>query len=371
MDSLLRILVLIEKELLALLKDPRSRVVILVPPLMQTLIFGWAISFELERVPYALLDEDRSACSRALVAELEGSGLFERAADVDAPGELAAAIDERRAVVALRIPLDFERELAAGARPEVQMIGDGRNSNTAGIALGYAAGALEAFNAQWRHERGLAGPALELVAHAWHNPNLETRWTFVPALVGTLTLLSTLLLTALSVAREREQGTFDQLLVTPFRPGEIMLGKALPSVLIGLVQATSILLLARFGFGIPFAGSYLTLYAGLAVFLVAAVGIGLFVSALAKTMQQAMLFAFALVLPFTLLSGLMTPIANMPKVLQAATRLNPLRYAIELAQRVHLEGADAARLVPLLWPLALIGALTLTFSAWLFRHRLA
>src|SRR5690606_17012487 len=147
-----------------------------------------------------------------------------------------------------------------------------------------------------------------------------------------------LILTALSVAREREQGTFDQLLVTPFRPGEIIVGKTVPSLLIGLVQATAVLLIAQLWFRLPFAGSFLTLYAGLVLFLLASIGIGLFVSSLAATMQQAMLFAFVLVMPFTLLSGFLTPIANMPPLLQAATMINPLRHGIELAQRVYLEG---------------------------------
>jgi ABC-2 type transport system permease protein len=370
MDTLLRILTLIHKELLAVLKDPRSRVVILVPPVMQALLFGYAASYDLDQVPYVLVDLDRSAASRSLVGHLEGSGTFERVADLVRQEDAAAAIDARRAMLIVRIPEHFERDLLGAQRAEVGVIADGRNSNTAGIAASYAAAAVEAFNAEWRPAHGGRAPPLQLVPRTWYNPNLETRWNLVPALVGTLTLLGTLLLTALSVAREREQGTFDQLLVTPFRPGEIMVGKAVPSIMIGLIQATGILILARFWFEIPFAGSYLTLYGGLGVFLMAAVGIGLFVSSLVKTMQQAMLFAFVLVMPFTLLSGLMTPISNMPEALQVATLINPLRYAIELTQRVYLEGAGVARLLPLLWPLALIGAVTLSFSAWFFRHRL-
>ena len=370
METLLRILTLIKKELLAVLKDPRSRVVILLPPVIQSLLFGYAASYDLNHVPYVLMDQDHSAASRSLIGHLEGARTFERVAEPAREEDAAAALDARRAMLIVRIPPHFERDLAAAHTAQVEVIGDGRNSNTAGIAAGYAAAAVDSFNVQWRAEHGGREPPLHLVPRVWYNPNLETRWSLVPALVGTLTLLGTLLLTALSVAREREQGTFDQLLVTPFRPGEIMVGKAVPSIMIGLIQATGILFLARLWFKIPFAGSYVTLYGGLGVFLMAAVGIGLFVSSLVKTMQQAMLFAFVLVMPFTLLSGLMTPISNMPPALQAATLINPLRYAIELTQRVYLEGASAGRLLPLLWPLALIGGGTLSFSAWFFRHRL-
>ena len=189
----------------------------------------------------------------------------------------------------------------------------------------------------------------------------------IPGMLGTLSLLQVLLLTAMSVAREREQGTFDQLLVTPFRSGEIMAGKALPSMLIGLVQVTIVLLIAQFWFRIPFAGSFVTLYIGLSFFIVAAAGIGLMVSSISSTMQQAMLYNFMLVMPFTLLSGLTTPISSMPKTLQYLTLLNPLRYAIEVAQRVYLEGAGLDRLFNDLWPLAILSVVTMTAASWMFR----
>jgi ABC-2 type transport system permease protein len=211
---------------------------------------------------------------------------------------------------------------------------------------------------------------MQMVARAWFNPNLETRWMMIPSMIGTLTMMQTMLLTAMSIAREREQGTFDQLLVTPFRPAEIMAGKAIPSVMIGTVQATTVLMVAQLWFRIPFAGSFATLYAGLGVFLLAAVGIGLFLSSLVATMQQAMLFSFVVILPFSLLSGLTTPIANMPLVLQYFTCVNPLRYAIEITQRVYLESATLGQLVPDLWPLAAIAAVMLPAAAWMFSRRL-
>jgi ABC-2 type transport system permease protein len=174
----------------------------------------------------------------------------------------------------------------------------------------------------------------------------------------------------LSVAREREQGTFDQLLVTPYRPFEIMAGKALPSMFVGTVQATLVLLVAQLWFRIPFAGSFITLYSGLSLFILAAVGIGLLLSSVAATMQQAMLYSFLLLLPFTLLSGLMTPISSMPEVLQYTTLVNPLRYGINIAHQVYLEAAGLGLLIPELWPLAVIAAVTLSLASWMFRHRL-
>ena len=179
-----------------------------------------------------------------------------------------------------------------------------------------------------------------------------------------------MLLTGLSVAREREQGTFDQLLVTPFRPPEIMAGKAFPAIIVGIVQATMVLLVAQLWFRIPFAGSFVTLYAGLGMFLLAAVGMGLLLSSVAATMQQAMLYSFMLIMPFSLLSGLTTPISSMPKILQYVTLVNPLRYAIDIAHRVYLEGAGLYLLVPELWPLAIIAVITLSAASWMFRHRL-
>ncbi len=276
-------------------------------------------------------------------------------------------IDDRRALLVIQIEQDFERRLMLGRPADVQVIADGRNSNTAGTALGYVSAIVDAFNADWAAAHGGSAPPVQATIRAWYNPNLETRWNMVPALIGTLTMLQTLLLTALSVAREREQGTFDQLLVTPFRPPEIMVGKALPSMMIGMIQATLILLVAQLWFRIPFAGSYLTLYAGLALFLLAAVGIGLILSSLVGTMQQAMLYAFVIVMPFSLLSGLTTPISNMPAIFQELTLVNPLRFAIDIAHRVYLEGAGLAQLFPDLWPLAIIASVTLTGAAWLFR----
>jgi ABC-2 type transport system permease protein len=192
----------------------------------------------------------------------------------------------------------------------------------------------------------------------------------IPGLIGMLTLVQMIVITAMSVAREREQGTFDQLLVTPFRPIEIMIGKSVPSVLIGLVQMTMVLALAIFWFKIPFQGALSNLYLGVLLFLVAAVGIGLMVSSVAATMQQALLGSFLTIMPFAMLSGLNTPISNMPKEIQYLTLLNPLRYAITIVHKVFLEGASLRGIFPELWPIALIAVFTLSFAVWMFQRRL-
>ena len=370
LDALLRILALTRKELLAVLKDPRSRASLLIPPMLQCLIFGYAATYDLNDVPYAVLDHDRSAASHDLLARLDGSGVFRRVVNLDRAADVKTVINERRALLVIQIDQDFERRLLAGLPADVQMVADGRNSNTAGTAMGYVGAIVEAFNTDWRAVHGQAGPPIRVAVRAWYNPNLETRWNMIPGLIGTLTMMQTLLLAAMSVAREREQGTFDQLLVTPFRPVEIMAGKALPAILIGTVQATTILLVAQLWFRIPFAGSFVTLYTGLSVFLLAAVGIGLLVSSVATTMQQAMLFSFVLVMPFTLLSGLTTPLSSMPTALQYFTLINPLRYAIDITQRVYLEGAGLGLLLPDLGPLAALATVTLSVASWMFRHRL-
>ena len=334
--SLLRILALTRKELLAVLKDPRARASLLIPPILQSLIFGYAATYDLNHVPYAVLDQDRSAASAQLLADVQGNRAFQKIADLRRVSDIRGFIDSKKALVVIQVPQGFERGLETGRGADVQVIADGRNSNTAGVAVAYVGAIVEQFNADWRSGLGQPHSPVQVVARAWYNPNLESRWNMIPGMIGTLTLLQTMLLTTMSVAREREQGTFDQLLVTPLSPSEIMIGKAFPCMLIGLAQATGVLLVAELWFRIPFAGNVLTLYAGLIFFLLAAIGIGLLLSSFASTQQQAMLYGLLLIMPFSLLSGLTTPLSNMPLPLQYFTMINPLRYAIDITQRVYL-----------------------------------
>jgi ABC-2 type transport system permease protein len=368
--TLLRIIALTRKELLAVLKDRRARMSLLIPPIVQGLIFGYAATYDLNHVPYAVLDQDHSVASRQLLAGLDGSGVFERVADLHSSQEVRTFIDQRRALLVVQIQQNFERRLMLGQDVDIQVIADGRNSNTAATANSYVAAVVGAFNADWRRDHGLTPAVLTSTDRAWYNPNFETRWNMIPGLIGTLAMIQTMMLTAMSVAREREQGTFDQLLVTPFRSFEIMAGKALPSMMVGVIQATGVLLVAQLWFRIPFAGSLITLYSGLLIFLLAAIGIGLLLSAVAATMQQAMLFSLLFIMPFSLLSGLTTPVSNMPSVLQYFTAINPLRYAIDIARRVYLEGAGLHLLTGDLWPLALIATVTLSAASWMFGNRI-
>jgi ABC-2 type transport system permease protein len=370
-DSIYRILALVRKELLAILKDPKSRMTVLMPPILQCLIFGYAASFDLTHVPYVVLDHDRSATSRALIAAIDGNGAFKRVGTLRNASEISGQITDKRALLAITIDRDFERQLMAGKTARVQVIADGRNTNTAGTAQGYINMITADFIQRWRSENGFeAPPGVQVTTRAWYNPNLETRWNMIPSLIGSITMMMTMILTAMSVAREREAGTFEQLLVTPFRPFEIMIGKALPSMLVGLIQATSILLVAQFWFRIPFAGSYFILYLSLIGFLAASVGIGLFISSIVRNMQQAMIGSVVVIMPFMMMSGLTTPIMNMPEVLQHLTRLNPLRYAISMTRQIYLEAAGIGQLLPEMLALLAIAAVTLPIAAWMFRHRM-
>lgn len=369
-DFFRRVANLCRKELLAILKDPSSRVILIVPALMQSLLFGYAATYDLSRVDYALLDQNHSGASVALVAKLDGTGVFRRAATLTSPDQIAPIVNAQEALVVIQIGPQFARQLDAGVAAPIQLIIDARNSNTAGSATGFVNSVVANFNDEWRQGHGGPAPPVTIESRAWFNPNLETRWNFMPGMIAALSMIQTLLLTALSVAREREQGTFDQLLVTPLSPTEIMIGKAIPPVLIGLVQSTLVLLITLLWFRVPMAGSFVTLYIGLAFFTIASVGIGLSISAVSANMQQAMLYTFVLIMPMMLLSGLTTPVSNMPRALQIATLANPLRFAIDLVQRVYLEGVGLLTVWHNLIPLFVIAAITLPLAAWLFRHRL-
>jgi len=367
---LIRLLALIHKEFLALLKDPRSRMVLIVPPMIQLLVFGYAATFDLKHIPYALYNEDRGAASRDLVAAFDGAPAFQRVATLHAEGEIAPLVDRRDVLVVVHLGPRFSADLASRGSAPLQVIVDGRNSNTAMIALNYVRSIVEQFNREWITSHGQPAPPARLETRAWFNPNLESRWFFIPGIIGMLTLVTTMLVTALTVAREREQGTFDQLLVTPLRPGEILLGKALPGFLIGMVQGTVILLIATLWFQVPLLGSLPALYAGLALFLLSGVGAGLLISSLAVTQQQGLLGAFLFMVPAVILSGFATPIANMPPVVQTITLIDPLRYFLVILRKVFLEGAGFDVLMGQFWPMAVIGGVSLVLASWLFRHRL-
>jgi len=365
-----RILALMVKEFLALLKDKKSRFVIIGPPIIQLLVFGYAATFDLSNVPYAVYNEDGGAAARDLLARFQGSANFQQVGVISHDGQIRSMIDDKRALLVLHVGPRFSRHMALGEPAQLQVIVDGRNSNTAMLVLNYVRSIVTRFNRQWSAEHGLAQPPVHLVTRAWFNPNLRSQWFIVPGIIGLLTLVVTMLVTALSVAREREQGTFDQLLVTPLRPVEILIGKALPGFIIGTVEATIIIALTVLWFEVPLRGSLLTLYAGVGLFLLSAIGVGLMISSLAVTQQQGLLGAFLFLVPAIILSGFATPIANMPVAVQYITLINPMRYFMVILRGVFLEGTPFHVLIPQLWPMAVIGLVSLTLAGWLFRHRM-
>ena len=364
--TLSRIGFLIRKELLALFKEPSARLLLIAPALIQSLLFGYGATFELTNAPYAVLDQSRGQASAELLRCVDGTGVFKLKAMLSTAHDIAPAIEDSNVLLVISIPPDFESQLAAGQAASLQLILDGRNSSTAAAA----AAQINAIVADYNQQHG-SGAQVKIERRAWFNPNLESRWNIMPALIASLSMLQTMLVAALSVAREREQGTFDQLLVTPLTPMQILIGKAVPSILVGLAQSTIILLIVRWWFQIPIAGEPWLLYLGLLSFTVAAVGIGLSISAVSISMQQAMLYTFLLLMPMMLLSGLLTSVRNMPKVLQIGTYVNPLRFGMDLIRRVYLEGAGLHDIAFDFVPMLVISAITLPLAAWLFRNRLS
>lgn len=365
-----RIVSLIVKELLALLRDPKSRFVVIVPPLVQLFVFSYAATYDVSAIRLAVLDDSRTQESRALLAGFAGAPAFAELVMVERAEDLSALLERREVGAALHIGARFAADLRAGPPARVALTLDGRMSNTAQIIHGYASRIVQDFNRDWGAAHGWPAAPSVLVERVWYNPNMESLWVVVPGLAGVLTMVVALVVTALSVARERELGTFEQLLVTPLRPFEILIGKTAPALLVGLLEATLIVIAAQVWFKVPLTGSLILLYGALTVFLLAIIGVGLFISSLARTQQQAIVGAFLFLVPAIILSGFATPLENMPGWLQAATWVNPLRHMMVILRGVFLKDASAAIVLASLWPMAVIAAATLTGAAALFRRRL-
>ncbi|APF39420.1 ABC transporter permease [Chelatococcus daeguensis] len=364
-----RLKALIVKELLALLRDPKARLILVGPPLVQLLVFSYAATLDVTNIDLVVLDRDAGAASRELVQRLEGAPDFRRVVPVESEAALAAAIDRQEAIAAISIGPTFSRDIAAGVPAKVQVILDGRRSNASQIVAGYISRIIQGLGAEIAVS-GRAPPPVDVVARNWFNPNLIYQWFMVPNLVASIALLIGLIVTALSIARERELGTFDQLMVSPLRTHEILIGKVIPPMLVGTVHLTLYVLAAVVVFGVPLRGSIGLLYGSALFYLLSVAGLGLFISALAATQQQAILGAFLLLVPATLLSGFATPIENMPAWLQPVTIVNPLRYFLVIVRGVFLKDLPVAEVVAQTLPLALIAAAALMSAAWLFRRRL-
>lgn len=365
-----QIMALAIKEFLALLRDKRSRLVIIGPPIIQLMVFGFAASYDLNNVQVAIYNQDQGKQSRELISHIEGSPNFHVVKYISRDEDIAPLIEDKDVLLLVNIESQFSDHLLKGETAKVQVILDGRNSNTASIAMNYLRSIVMEYNRDWQTSRGQSAPNVNLHIRNWYNENLQSRWFIIPGIVGLLTLVVTLLVTALSVAREREAGTFDQLLVTPLSPFAILIGKAIPGVVIGLLEASFIIALAIMLFGIPLRGDIGALYLGIVLFLLSATGVGLMISAISVTQQQAVLGAFLFLVPAVILSGFSTPIANMPEFVQWITYINPLRYFMIIVRAVFLEGDSYSLLFDQYWPMAIIGLVSLTFAGWLFRHRM-
>ena len=370
-----RVAEVVRKELLQLRRDPRLRRLILVAPMIQLLVFGYAVSTDVRHTATFLVDQDRSPLSRELVDAFTASGYFDVVAGSEAATDAVKALDRGEATVGLVIPPGFGRDLlAAGAdgapAATVQLLVDGTNSNIATVALGYAEGILRSFGARVAAAGAeLPEAAVALQERAWYNPSLESRNYNVPAVVGTLMLLVALLLTALAIVREREIGTLEQLMVSPLAPGELIAGKTLPFALIAFVDLALVTTVAVVWFEVPFRGNLLVLLLASLLFLLPALGTGLLISTVSSTQQEAFLTTFLTFMPTILLSGFLFPISSMPKVFQWLTLVNPLRHYLEIVRGVFLKGTGLGVLWPQHLALLALGAALLTLAAWRFEKR--
>jgi len=367
--GLRRLWAMIVKEMWAVLRDPQARLVLFVPPLMQLFIFTYATTLDVKNVDIGILDRSSGAHSVELVQRLAGSPNFRRIELLRTPKELKSAIDNQKVIAALVIDEDFDRQLARGEGATIGLVLDGRRSNAAQIVAGYVTNIAGGLGAELAPPqiRGQAGGS---VVTNWYNPALDYIWFTLPSLVAIITSVAGLAITSQSVARERELGTFDQLMVSPLRVHEILIGKMVPPFIIGMINGSVYLVVAPLVFGVPFTGSLLLFWLSLGMYLLALIGLGMLVSAASQTQQQAFLGVFLVTTPLILLSGYASPIDNMPDWLQTITYLDPARYFLVIVQGLFLKAMPAGAVFHQLWPLALIAVATLSASAWLFRARM-
>jgi ABC-2 type transport system permease protein len=380
-----RLLAIIRKELITMLRDPRARWSLVLPPILQLFIFSSAATMEVKNVSLAIVDLDRGPYARDLEERLRGSRTFTGLPLYPSVAAARGPLERERVVGMLVLPSGFSADLAASRPASAQLLLDGRRSNAAqitaqyvgAIVAGEGAGLTGAPADTSATSAGVSAAALaplpnaEVVIDNWFNPNLDYRWFMLPNLVGMLSLAVALMITALSVARERELGTFDQTLVSPATPVEIAFGKLLPPLLVAVVQATLYLLIVILLYGVPFRGNLPLFYAAVLTFAAACAGVGLFISSLVRTQQQAFLGAFAVLLPFALLSGFATPLENMPWWLQFVTTINPLAHMLRLMQGLFLKGASVASLLPDLLRLMEIALCTTAAAVLLFSRKAA
>lgn len=371
-----RLSVMLMKEFLELRRDRWAMFRLIVPLLVQVIVFGYAATFTVNHVATAVLDLDHSQASREIVSHFVATGRFNLVDVAANQREITRDLDSGRATVAIVIHAGFEQYLNDGRTAPLQVSVDGTNSNTALIALGYVSQIVSQFQASQTVDsrQGVSTPpfgAVPLLAERpWFNEGLEDRWFFIPGVIGTLTLIQVVSLTALAVVREREVGTLEQIMVSPIRPIEFILGKAVPFFLIGLGEVALITVFGVLWFRVPFVGSPFIMFLGASLFLLAALGLGLLLSTLARTQQQAFALNFFLVNPFFILSGFAFPIASMPRALQWFTLINPLRYFLVVIRSEFLKGVGVGVLLPELAALALLALSMFSLSILRFRKSL-
>lgn len=365
-----RLLTLMYKEFLAVWRDKKSRMVLIVPPILQLFIFTFAATLDVKNVPIGILNRDNGEHSIELAQRFHGSPTFSHIVYLQSVEEITPFIDNQKGAMVVFFDQQFSRDIDAKKNASIQLILDGRKSNTAQIIAGYTNVLVDQFNQDVAKRKGIKQQRAKLFPRDWFNPNLIYYWYNVPSLSGVLTMLVGLVVTALSIARERELGTFDQLLVSPAQPIEILLGKTIPAIIIGTMEGLFIVLVGIFIFRIPFTGSFLLLVFSLVIFVSSIVGVGLFISALSNTQQQAILGGFVFMSPAVILSGFATPIENMPNWLQIVTYANPLRYYLVIAKGSFLKAMPMDIVLSNVWPMAIIALCTLTGATWFFRHRL-
>lgn len=366
------------KEFIEVFRDPRMKAMIFVVPVMQLLVFSYAASTDVRHVATAVHDLDNTVSSRELVGRFVKSGYFDVVEYISSDARERQLLDKGKAQVVLHMDRGFEGDLLAGRPAPFQTIVDGTDSNTAGIVLGYSNTIVQRFSqeilAQRVHRlRGGVSQSGQIIlqTRTWFNENLESRTYFVPGVIALMITLLTLLLTSMAVVREKEIGTMEQIMVTPIRPVEFILGKTVPFALISFVDLVLVTLVGVVWFEIPVRGSFVLLVFATSVYLLSTLGIGLLISTVSQTQQQALMSTFFFFMPAVLLSGFMFPIANMPVPVQWLTYLNPMRYAMLILRDIFLKGVGMNILWPQITALAVIGAATLGLASRRFRKTLA
>lgn len=375
---LARLKQMVIKEFIQVFRDKRTRFVLIGPPVIQMLVFGYAANFEIHHVATVVLDRDRSQESRELVSRFVASPYFDVQRQLTDSRELGDLIERGQATVGVEIDAGFAQKLRNGETAPLQVIVDATNSNTALIASGYVSQIALGFAKSYERDRigriapqlAEAVPSIELEPRPWYNPDMRSRWFFVPGVIGSLTLVLVVVLTAFAVVREREIGTLEQIMVTPIRPAEFILGKTLPFFLIGLLDVALIGCVGTLWFEIPFRGNVLVLLAGAVLFLICMLGVGLLISTVSSTQQQAMVTSFFFIMPAISFSGFGFPISTMPHWLQSITYLVPLRYFLIVLRGTYLKGVGMGVLWPQMAAMAGLGVTLLTLAILRFHKAL-